>query len=95
MFGIGLPEFLLILAVAVVVIGPKDLPRALYMAGKFVRKIKKFSAEIQKSLDSVMEEGELDDIITEANKPGGENLQANIERQLQAETKQKENDASS
>ena len=57
MFGIGLPEFLVILVVAVVVIGPKDLPRALYQAGKLLRKFRALTADIQKSLDHVLHEG--------------------------------------
>lgn len=89
MFGIGLPEFVVILAVAVVVIGPKDLPRALYAFGKFVRKIKLMTSDIQKSLDVVMEEGELDEITRQANKPGGENLQFEIERQIVEEKSKK------
>lgn len=93
MFGIDLPEFLVILAVAVIVIGPKDLPRALYAAGKMMRKFKKISADIQKSLDEAMQEGELQDIIHQANKPGGENLQSEVEKQLQVENKNKQNDA--
>ena len=93
MFGIGLPEFLIILVVAVVVIGPKDLPRALYSAGKLVRKFRVLTGDIQKSLDHIMQEGELDDIVQQANKPGGENMQQEIERQLQAEVKDKKNDA--
>ena len=92
MFGIGLPEFLVILVVAVVVIGPKDLPRTLYMAGKFVRKFRVFTADIQKSLDAVLHEGELDDIVQQANKPGGENLQQKIEAQVLAEGKDKKNE---
>ena len=92
MFGIGLPEFLVILVVAVVVIGPKDLPRALYNAGKLLRKFRVFTADIQRSLDHVLHEGELDDIVHHANKPGGENLQEKIEAQLQAETKDKQTD---
>ena len=89
MFGIGWPEFLVIIAVAVVVIGPKDLPRALYGAGKIARKFKLIAGDIQKSLDDVVREGELDDITREANKPGGENLQFEIERQLQDENEKK------
>jgi len=92
LFGIGLPEFLVILVVAVVVIGPKDLPRALYNAGKLLRKFRVFTADIQRSLDHVLHEGELDDIVHHANKPGGENLQEKIEAQLQAETKDKQTD---
>ncbi len=92
MFGIGLPEFLVILVVAVVVIGPKDLPQALYAAGKLFRKFRLLTADIQKSLDHIMREGELDDIVQEANKPGGENLQQKVEQQIQAEVKNQKND---
>lgn len=91
MFGIGLPEFLLIVAVAVVVIGPKDLPHLLYTAGKMMRKAKRLSYDIQKSFEDVMAEGELDEITREANKPGGENLQFEIERQIAKEETEKSN----
>ncbi len=87
MFGIDSTELLIILAVAIVVIGPKDLPQALYALGKIVRKFKTIMADVQRSVDSVMQEGELEEIIQEANKPGGENLQAEIERQIQIEDK--------
>jgi sec-independent protein translocase protein TatB len=93
LFGIGLPEFLVILVVAIVVIGPKDLPRALYNAGKLLRKFRVLTADIQKSLDHVLHEGELDEIVHHANKPGGEDLQQKIEAQVQAEAKDKKNDA--
>ena len=78
---------MVILAVAIVVIGPKDLPRVFYMAGKFIRKIKAIIADVQKSLDDVIKDGELDEITREANKLGGENMQFEIERQLKAEVK--------
>jgi sec-independent protein translocase protein TatB len=92
LFGIGLPEFLIILVVAVVVIGPKDLPRALYSAGKLLRKFRVLTADIQKSLDVVLHEGELDEIVQQANKPGGEDLQQKIEAQVRTEVKSKENE---
>lgn len=85
---------LLIMAVAIVVIGPKDLPRALYAAGKFVRKIKMFTGDIQKSLDKIMHEAELDEITREANKIGGANLQWEIEKQLAEEERKKAAEAS-
>lgn len=91
MFGIGWSELLVIAIVAVLVIGPKDMPRVLYSAGKIARKIKLFTNDIQKSFEHITHEEELSDIIREANKPGGENLQAEIERQLSAEEKDKKN----
>lgn len=81
---------LVILAVAVVVIGPKDLPRALYAAGKIIRKIRMFTGDIQKSLDVIMRDEELSEITREANKIGGPNLQFEIEKQLQEEVKKKD-----
>lgn len=89
MFGIGWSEMLVVIAVAVLVIGPKDLPRLLYAAGKFVRKIKVFTADIQRSLDHILHEEELNEITREANKPGGENLQFEIDRQIAAEEARK------
>jgi sec-independent protein translocase protein TatB len=89
LFDVGWSEMLLIVAVAIVVIGPKDLPRALYAAGKFTRKIKIFTGDIQRSLDKIMHEAELDEITREANKIGGPNLQFEIERQLQEEEKKR------
>lgn len=76
---------LLVLAVAVVVIGPKDLPRALHAAGKFIRKFKAFTGDIQKSLDNIMREEDLNEITREANRIGGDNLQFEIDRQYEAE----------
>ena len=83
MFGIGWSELLVILALALLVIGPKDLPRVLYTAGKFIRKIKAFTGEIQSSLDHVMREEELADITREANKAGGDNLQFELDKEVE------------
>lgn len=77
---------LLIAAVSVVVIGPKDLPRALHAAGKIIRKIKTVSSDIQKSLDKIMEESELEEITRAANRAGGDNVQQMVERQLARES---------
>ena len=89
MFGIGWSEMIVILAVAVMVIGPKDLPRVLYAAGKVVRKIKMFTSDIQRSLDGILHEEELNEITRVANKPGGDNLDFEIERQLAIETRER------
>lgn len=90
MFDVGWSEMLLIVAVAIVVIGPKDLPRALYTAGKFIRKIKIFTGDIQKSIDGLMRDEELNEITREANKIGGANLQFEIDRQLALEERDKD-----
>ena len=95
MFGIGGFEFLAILIIGILVIGPKDLPRALHTLGKFVRKFKAITADVQASLEDVMREGELDEITREVSKPVGESMQFEIEKQIESEAKSKENDATS
>lgn len=89
MFGIGWSELLVILAIALLVIGPKDLPRVLYTAGKFIRKIKSFTGDIQSSLDHIMREEELADITRQANQAGGDNLQFELDKQVEMEAARK------
>ncbi len=66
MFGIGWPEFLLILGVAIVVIGPEDIPKVLYSLGKMFRKFKSLSDEVHRSVEVMMLEGELTENKDEA-----------------------------
>ena len=61
-FDIGWPELLLIGVVALVVIGPKDLPRALRVAGYWVRKARTLSREFQGSVEQMIREAELDEM---------------------------------
>jgi sec-independent protein translocase protein TatB len=61
-FGIDSTEFLLIVVVAVVVIGPKDLPRALYKIGQVVGKAKAMSRHFRSGLDAMIREAELEEL---------------------------------
>ena len=64
-FDIAWPEFLLIGVVALVVIGPKDLPAALRVAGYWVRKARTMSREFQSHFDQMLREAELDEVRQE------------------------------
>src|SRR5712691_8619925 len=68
LFDIGWPELLLIGVVALVVIGPKDLPRALKIAGFWVRKARTLSREFQSSIDQMIRDAELDEVRQELKK---------------------------
>ena len=59
MFDIGPTELLLIVVVAVVVIGPKDLPLALRTAGRWMAKIRKVSGHFRAGLDAMIREAEM------------------------------------
>lgn len=55
-------EFLLTAIVAVVVIGPKDLPRAMRTAGKWMGKMRRISGHFRSGLETMIREAELEDM---------------------------------
>jgi sec-independent protein translocase protein TatB len=68
LFDLGWPELLLIGVVALVVIGPKDLPNALRIAGFWFRKARSLSREFQSSVEQMIRESELDEIRKDMKK---------------------------
>ncbi len=62
MFGIDSGEFLLIAVVALVVIGPKDLPRVMRFVGQWVGKARAMSRHVRAGFDTMMREAELDEM---------------------------------
>ena len=51
MFGIGMPEMLLILAIALIIIGPKKLPDLAKSLGRAFAEFKKATSELKDSLE--------------------------------------------
>src|SRR5262249_3225384 len=64
----GWSELMLIGVVALVVIGPKDLPKALRVAGYWVRKARTLSREFHSSFEQMIREAELDEMRQELKK---------------------------
>lgn len=62
MFDIGASEVLLVAVVAIVVIGPKDMPAALRQAGRWIGKARKMSAHFRTGLDAMVREAEMADL---------------------------------
>jgi len=61
-FGIGYTELLVIAIVAIIVIGPKDLPRVLRALGKMTAKLRGMAREFQGHVDAAMRETGFDEV---------------------------------
>jgi sec-independent protein translocase protein TatB len=68
LFDIGWSEMAVILLVALIVIGPKDLPRVARTIGKWTGKARGMAREFQRSLDDMAREAELEDVKREIDK---------------------------
>ncbi len=62
MFDVDLSELAVIAVVALIVIGPKDLPKVLRLMGQMTRKAKNLAGEFQKGIDDMVREAELDEM---------------------------------
>src|SRR3954470_495360 len=58
-------HILILLLVALVVVGPKDLPRLMHMAGKWAGKARAMASEFRKSFDEMARQTELDELRKE------------------------------
>ncbi len=62
MFDIGWQELFILAVLAIIVIGPKDLPHAIRTITKGIRKARSMARDLQDGMDDVIREAELDDI---------------------------------
>lgn len=62
MFDIGALELFVIVVVAVIVIGPKDMPLAMRTAGRWIGKVRRVSAHFRTGIDAMVREAELEDM---------------------------------
>lgn len=62
MFGIAPDEMLLVVIVAIIVIGPKDLPLALRTAGRWIGKIRRVSGHFRAGIETMIREAEMEEM---------------------------------
>ena len=62
---VGGLEYLVIAVVALLVVGPKDLPKMLRVIGQFVGKLRGMAAEFRASFDEMARQSELDELRAE------------------------------
>ena|SRR5580765_2784772 len=76
MFGIDSPELLVIAIVALVVIGPKELPGLLRSWGKWMTQARGMAAEFRGHVDEMVRQSELDEVKKQLEAAPGLDLQA-------------------
>lgn len=80
MLDIGWSEIAVIAVVALLVIGPKDLPRALATVGKWVRKARMLAREFQSNVDEMVRQAELEDLRKQVDEARSFNLATQFEK---------------
>jgi len=62
MFGIDWEEFLVIIVVAVIVIGPKDMPMALRTVGRWIARVRRVSNHFKAGIETMIREAEMEEM---------------------------------
>lgn len=65
--GLGFQEILLLGVIALLVVGPKDLPVMLRELGKWTRKLQAMAAEFRQGFDELARQAELDELRKEVD----------------------------
>ena len=91
MFDIGWSEFAVIAVVALIAIGPKELPGVLRMVGQWVAKARKMAGEFQGQFQEAMREAEMadlkksfDEVKEAATGFAGGNVMTSLEKDVNA-----------
>jgi sec-independent protein translocase protein TatB len=83
-------EMFVIALVALVVIGPKDLPRVLRVVGQWVGKAKRVSYEFKRHVDDMVREAELDEVRQQIQSAANTDPGAYVENTIDPDKKIRE-----
>jgi len=84
MLDIGWSEMLVIAVVAIIIIGPKDLPRTLRTVGRWIGKARAMAREFQSSLDDIARDAELDELKKQITDVSDFDVRKEIEQSFDA-----------
>jgi sec-independent protein translocase protein TatB len=85
MFDFAWSELMVIGAVALVVIGPKDLPKTLRTLGVVMRRARGMAREFQTSIEDMIREAELDDVRKSVQEATSFDLEKTIHKTIDPE----------
>lgn len=77
MFDIGWSELLIIAIVALVVVGPKDLPRMMRGFGHYAGKLRRTASDFKRQFEAAMAESEADEV-----RKNIENIRASLDKPI-------------
>ncbi|MDP7539071.1 MAG: Sec-independent protein translocase protein TatB [Alphaproteobacteria bacterium] len=78
MLDIGWSEMLIVAVVALLVIGPKDLPKMLHTIGRYAGKVRAIAREFQDSIDDAVRETELAEVKKQLDNAGNFDLKKTV-----------------
>ena len=82
MLDIGWSELAIIALIAIVVIGPKDLPAAMRTAAQWIRKIRSLANEFQSGLNEIVREAELDELKRDIDRAASMDIKSEISNSI-------------
>ena len=62
MFGVDTSELLIVAVLALLFIGPKELPRAMMMVGRWIGKVRGYTRHFTAGIENVVREAELEEM---------------------------------
>ena len=83
MFDLSWAHILILLVVALIVVGPKDLPRLMHIIGRWMGKARAMANEFRKSFDEMARQAELDELRKEISALRAERPLAGVEQQIE------------
>ena len=84
MFDIGWQELFIVGILALIVVGPKDLPKTIKTVTTWIRKARMLARDFQSGVDEMVREADLDDVKKQLT-AGGEDLKKELENTVGAD----------
>ncbi|RFB06192.1 Sec-independent protein translocase protein TatB [Parvularcula marina] len=79
---VGMVELLTLAILALIIVGPKDLPRLLYGAGKIVGKLRRMADEFRAGFDQMAREVEIEEMRKEIEELKKVNVEEDVRSAL-------------